>query len=284
MTSEELLGVVLAAMDQQGVWVNGRMVFEPDLPVLTPQDWPSDPDDGKIKIGSRVFTSPYVIDLCRSFWADPELWQIIARRSSGRLIARYVKKTYGLVVPSMPRKIWQALASNEAVRGSFFDKLALQTWRILSPTPELYSAKVRGELERKHLEKLLRKYLTNSGLDHKALMASQLFSETALSAIKDIAGRMIEDADWCLKNKNKIPPTVVRNRVGSRWVPEHAAIIEDLVQMLKESPQDSNGQIAKSYCERTKYKGSDTIRIFAAIARKLAWHRDGIKVKFHKRK
>ena len=167
-------------------------------------------------MGASYYATPYTISLLKVVWADPELWRRVARNAPSQEITLYIKRRYRLIFPNIPAKFWKALAKDQAQRGTLFDTIALQSWRVISPEPELATRLVMQELSDKRFFRLVAEYLSASGLDCKSLLASQEFSSPAIRAIKSLGKRLFEDAEWCLKCVGQIHPQSSATEPDSR--------------------------------------------------------------------
>ncbi len=265
-------------------WINGRLVTNNGLRVKSPT---GSNDDGNVRWGASYYATPYTISLLKVVWADPELWRRVARNAPSQEITLYIKRRYRLIFPNIPAKFWKALAKDQAQRGTLFDTIALQSWRVISPEPELATRLVMQELSDKRFFRLVAEYLSASGLDCKSLLASQEFSSPAIRAIKSLGKRLFEDAEWCLKCVGQIPPTVVRNRAGQPWDVQHAATVESLVSLAKSFPDDTNHKLAERHLNEHPHLAKshkDTLRKAAGQAKLLARFREGAAVRFHEKR
>ena len=278
------------------------------LPALKSPNIPATKPENQIATSERIRIQ------LEKLWADIEFWEMVyfsdkhpsapdIKKCEDRLdywrrtssygadevrLNWHIESKHGLSLPNFSPENWKELVSAKGERAKLFEIICRQEWRWLHDQLTIISERVKGELVAKGFKSLVDEYFNNSRFKLTQLLASQNFSCNALKGIKAMTERLGGDVDWCLKNEGKIPPAEVRNPVGAESSIERTRTIEELAQLIRAAPFDSNGDIAKKYCKKAKDKGrtahKESMRIETAKARKLALYRDGIKVKFHKRK
>lgn len=209
-------------------------------------------------------------------WADVGFWKLVSANTEPYRLRWHVRRDHGLLIPEASAKLWKQLVKAPDSRAKLFTLVRSQEWRWAGTNVPPLVGIIGHELSAKKFKTLLDDYFSHPEVDMCAALASREFSKQALKAIREMATRLAEDADWCLGCQNQVPSVGVRNNKdkGRPKEVEVAERLEELAKLIKAKPRLSDSTIMRLH---TGGKEVDHIRKSVGVARELLRFREGLK-------
>ncbi|MGO8678593.1 MAG: hypothetical protein ACLQVX_22335 [Limisphaerales bacterium] len=205
-------------------------------------------------------------------WADVGFWELVVGGGEAYRLRWYIQSQHQLRLPELPAEVWLQFAKEPKLRDTLFGVLKGQAWRWSGPTQAFLPLLTTAEIFQKRFKRLTEDYLNHPELDLCAALASRHFSREALMAIKDMATRLLEDADWCLGAGDQVPEVGVRKGVGRPKQLKIAERLEKIARLLKANPASSDSAIARLF---PYGRDDEAVRKSVEVARRLLKCREG---------